>query len=151
MKLVLIRHGEAQFASHFTDMQRPLTPRGHLQASQTAQAVVKDTLPDLFVVSPLLRAQETLAYLQREFPHVPSVICPCICPDDDASVAIDWLSRLEYDNIVVVCHMNIIAYMASQLTNDHFMPFELAEMRIYEQTVIANGLSTQRDRFVPNV
>jgi phosphohistidine phosphatase len=38
-----------------------------------------------------------------------------------------------------------------QLTHEHFNPFALAEARIYEQTVIANGLSTQNKAFIPTV
>ncbi|MFP6819533.1 MAG: phosphohistidine phosphatase, partial [Acinetobacter sp.] len=37
------------------------------------------------------------------------------------------------------------------LTHEYFNPFALAEARIYEQTVIANGLSTQDKAFIPTV
>ncbi len=63
--------------------------------------------PDVFVVSPLLRAQETLAHIKEHFVDVPVVICNTIKPDDDAKVAVEWLSHLPYESIVVVCHMNV--------------------------------------------
>ena len=47
--------------------------------------------------------------------------------------------------------MNIVAHIAEQLTHESFNPYALAEARIYEQSVIANGLSTQRKSFIPNV
>ena len=88
MQLTLIRHGEAAPPVMGNDTQRPLTERGHLQAQQTAEAVSALTQPDVFVVSPLLRAQQTLAHLQRYFPNVPVVVCDAIKPDDDAKVAV---------------------------------------------------------------
>ena len=108
-------------------------------------------IPDIFVVSPLLRAQETLSHLQAIFPEVAVLICDKIKPDDHAKDAIDWLSQLPFENIVVVCHMNIVAHIAEQLTHESFNPYALAEARIYEQSVIANGLSIERKSFIPNV
>jgi phosphohistidine phosphatase len=34
---------------------------------------------------------------------------------------------------------------------ENFNPFALAEARIYDQAVIANGLSTQKNRFTPTI
>ena len=140
MQLTLIRHGEAAAPVNGNDDKRPLTRRGHLQAAQTATFLKDQVVPDIFVVSPLLRAQETLA---------PVLICDNIKPEDNARVAIEWLSQLPFENIVVVCHMNVIAHIAEQLTDEYFNPFALAEARLYEQTVIAKGLSTQIKVFVP--
>ncbi|WP_313035368.1 phosphoglycerate mutase family protein [Acinetobacter sp.] len=150
MQLTLVRHGEAAPAVHGNDDKRPLTERGHRQAELTA-GYLKDIIrPDVFVVSPLLRAQETLAHLQYYFRDVPVLVCNKIKPDDDAKAAIDWLSQLPYESIVVVCHMNVVAHIASLLTAEPFHPYALAEARIYEQAVIATGLSTQLKSFIPN-
>jgi len=150
MQLTLVRHGEAAPAVHGNDDKRPLTERGHKQAELSA-GYLKDIIqPDVFVVSPLLRAQETLAHLQYYFRDVPVLVCNKIKPDDDAKAAIDWLSQLPYESIVVVCHMNVVAHIASLLTAEPFHPYALAEARIYEQAVIATGLSTQLKSFIPN-
>lgn len=151
MIITLVRHGEAAPSLDGVDAKRPLTARGHLQAQQTAQYLRDQVLPDVFVVSPLLRAQETLAYIQAQFPNVTTLICDKIKPDDYAKEAIEWLSQLPFENIVVVCHMNVIAHIAEELTHQNFNPFSLAEARIFEQSVIANGLSTQKKSFVPSV
>lgn len=151
MQLTLVRHGEASPATDGIDSKRPLTPRGHQQAEQTAEFVKENVNPDVFIVSPLLRAQETLAHIQKHFPHVSVLICDQIKPDDDAKLAIEWLSQLPFERIVVVCHMNVVGHIAEQLTHESFNPFALAEARIYEQTVIANGLSTQNKAFIPTV
>lgn len=151
MQLTLVRHGEAAPPVNGNDHKRPLTERGHAQAEQTAD-FLKDMLkPDIFVVSPLLRAQETLAHIQKYFSDVNVLICDKIKPDDDAKQAIDWLAQLPFDNIVVVCHMNVVAHIAEQLTNENFHPYALAEARIYEQSVVAQGLSTQQTAFIPTV
>ncbi len=151
MQLTLVRHGEAAPPVNGVDSKRPLTQRGHLQAEQTANFLKESVQPDVFVVSTLLRAQETLAHIQTYFPNVSVLVCDKIKPDDDAKLAIEWLSQLPFERIVVVCHMNVVAHIAEQLTHEHFNPFALAEARIYEQTVIANGLSTQDKAFIPTV
>jgi phosphohistidine phosphatase len=151
MQLTLVRHGEAAPPVNGNDTKRPLTERGHLQAEQTAQYLKDVVKPEVFVVSPLLRAQETLAHLQAFYKNVPVVICNTIKPDDDAKVAVEWLSQLPYESIVVVCHMNVVAHIASILTAESFHPFHLSEARIYDQAVIAAGLSTQLKSFIPTV
>lgn len=151
MQLTLVRHGEAAPPVNGNDTKRPLTERGHLQAEQTAQYLKDIVKPEVFVVSPLLRAQETLAHLQAFYKDVPVVICNAIKPDDDAKVAVEWLSQLPYESIVVVCHMNVVAHIASILIAESFHPFHLSEARIYDQAVIAAGLSTQLKSFIPTV
>lgn len=151
MQLTLVRHGEAAPSLNGNDYKRPLTERGHAQAQQTANFLKDIVKPDIFVVSPLLRAQETLAHLQKHFHDVNVLICDKIKPDDDAKQAIDWLAQLPFENIVVVCHMNVVAHIAEQLTHENFHPYALAEARIYEQSVIAQGLSTQQKAFIPTV
>ena len=151
MQLTLVRHGEAAPPVNGNDTKRPLTERGHLQAEQTAQYLKDIVKPEVFVVSPLLRAQETLAHLQAFYKDVPVVICNAIKPDDDAKVAVEWLSQLPYESLVLVCHMNVVAHIASILTAESFHPFHLSEARIYDQAVIAAGLSTQLKSFIPTV
>ncbi|MFD1439713.1 phosphohistidine phosphatase SixA [Acinetobacter sp. ANC 4282] len=150
MQLTLVRHGEASPAVNGNDDKRPLTKRGHKQAQQTAEYLKDMIKPDVFVVSPLLRAQETLAHLQHYFHDVPVLVCNKIKPEDDAKSAVEWLSQLPYESIVVVCHMNVVAHISSLLTSESFHPYALAEARIYEQAVIAAGLSTQLKSFIPN-
>lgn len=151
MQLTLVRHGEASPAINGNDDKRPLTERGHHQAQQTADYLKMLIQPDVFVVSPLLRAQETLAHIQHYFKDVPVMLCNNIKPEDDAKVAVEWLSQLPYESIVVVCHMNVVAHISALLTLEPFQPYALAEVRLYEQFVIAAGLSTEFSNFIPNI
>ena len=149
MQLVLIRHGEAAHPPEVTDSKRPLTERGHTQAEETGKYLKDLIKPEVLVVSPLLRAQETLVHIQKNFPDVPVLVCDKIKPDDQAKDAIDWLAQLPYQSSTVVCHMNVIAHIAEQLIHEPFHPFALAEARIYELPVIANGLAVQQQNFIP--
>lgn len=60
MQLTLVRHGEASPALDGNDDKRRLTMRGQLQALETARFLQQQVQPDVFVVSPLVRAQQTL-------------------------------------------------------------------------------------------
>ena len=151
MQLTLVRHGEAAPPVHGNDMLRPLTERGKQQAAETAEYLKHKVQPDVFVVSPLLRAQETLSYLQTYFKDIPVVVCNAIKPEDNAKVAVEWLSQLPYESIVVVCHMNIVAHISEILTQESFHPYSLAEARIFDQAVIAHGLSTQINSYIPKI
>ncbi len=154
MQLILVRHGQAE-SQKTTDESRALTDLGQRQANWTAQQIAAHYQPDLFVVSPLLRAQQTLQALTRHYPDVPMITYDGIKPEDDARQAVDWLSTQQGKCIVVVCHMNIVAYMAALLLEgnpaQHPESFQLAEARIFEQPFINDGLSVEKKRFVPQL
>lgn len=151
MKLTLIRHGEAH--PNVIDATRELTDLGHGQAERTAQNLKSSIKPDIFVVSPYTRAQQTLAHLHAYFPHIPVVVCDVITPDDDAQQAIEALQHIETQHnaqhMVVVCHMNVIAYIDELLTAQNIQPFSLAEARSYELSTIAKGLATPIAQYIP--
>jgi phosphohistidine phosphatase len=148
MQLILVRHGEAAPALS-DDFSRPLTPLGQQQAKSVAQQLLAQYSPDLLVVSPLLRAQQTLKAFTTVLPDVGVLQFDGIKPDDQAKPALEWLSNQPYQCIVVVCHMNIVAYMAGLLLGDHPEAFHLAEARVFEQVVIASGFSTEIARYLP--
>lgn len=142
MKLILIRHGEAERLTA-QDTERVLTDRGLRQASWTMQEIARRFHPDAFIVSPLRRAQQTLAPLQQQFPQVPVQVCDLIKPDDPAAPALKWLSQQTGECIVVVCHMNVIALLAAQLLAESPVAFDLAEAWVLDQVCIGPGQSTR--------
>lgn len=150
MQLILLRHGEAAPAVT-DDFSRPLTALGQQQAHAMATQLSSIYEPDLFVVSPLLRAKQTLKPLSALFPHVPVIQFDGIKPDDVAKSAIEWLANQPYECIVVVCHMNIVAYMAGLLLDDYPESFALAEARVLEQPLIMAGLSSEKARYLPKI
>ena len=148
MKIILMRHGQAEDETR-PDSARQLTDYGQQQAAQTADYIIEHYKPDYFVVSPYDRAQQTLAELQSRAPNVPATVQDNITPSDDAHDALAVLSNVEAECLVVVCHMSIVANLASLLTGDSPEAFALAEARIFETEFIMSGMATEKDRFVP--
>ncbi|MEY2864211.1 MAG: phosphohistidine phosphatase SixA [Pseudomonadota bacterium] len=150
MQLILLRHGEAERQTT-TDDVRGLTPRGQRQATHMMAQLLARMTPQRLLVSPLLRARQTLEPLQRALPQVPMMVLDQLKPDDDPLIALDVLSAYDDDYVVVVCHMNIIAEIAGHLTGEMPEPFELAEARCYDMGVVMAGLATECWRMTPPV
>ncbi len=153
MKMILMRHGQAADYTH-PDSARQLTDYGHQQAAQTADYIMEHYHPDHFVVSPYDRAQQTLAELQARAAEVfvddiPASVQDNITPEDDANAALIELGHIEAQCLVVVCHMSIIANLASLLTGDSPEAFSLAEARVFEMEFVMSGMAKEIDRFVP--
>lgn len=153
MKIILIRHGDAG-AYTLPDNERNLSEIGKAQAQKTAEWLQQNTKPSLFISSPYNRAVQTCEIVKQPFPKITHQIFANITPDDSAQTAINGLADLlvnmnDDDCVVIVCHMNIIAYIAGLLTGEQPESFSLAEARIFEMMVFANGLATEIKRFVP--
>ena len=100
-------------------------------------------------MSPYVRAQQTLAQFQVHSPNVPIKVQHNITPSDDARTAFAELATIEAECMVVVCHMSIIAYLASLLTGDNPESYALAEARVFDMEFIMTGMAREIDRFIP--
>ncbi|WP_438012725.1 phosphohistidine phosphatase SixA [Psychrobacter raelei] len=148
MQVIFMRHGEAQNYND-NDAERQLTQLGQQQAAETAQHLLSQYQPDAFVVSPYVRAQQTLEALRQFAPEIPVIVQPNITPSDDPLQALHSLMDVDGECVVVVCHMPIVAKMAAQLTADEPEPFSLAEARIFETVFIAPNMGHEIGRYVP--
>ncbi len=148
MKIILIRHGQAENKTR-PDSARQLTDFGQQQALQTSEYITQHYKPDCFVVSPYDRAQQTLAQLQVRAPNIPVRVQDNITPSDDAHAALTALAKIEAECMVVVCHMAIIAHLASLLTGESPESFALGEARVFEMEFIMSDMAREIDRFVP--
>ena len=148
MKIILMRHGQAEDQTR-PDSARQLTDFGQQQAAETAEYITTNYQPDYLVVSPYDRAQQTLAQLQSRTTKVPVKIQDNITPADDAPTALAELATIDAECLVVVCHMSIVAYIASLLTGDSPESFSLAEARVFEMEFVMAGMAKEIDRFVP--
>ena len=148
MKLILMRHGQAEDETR-PDSARQLTDYGKQQAAQTAEYLAAHYMPDHFVVSPYDRAQQTLAVLRAALPEGEVSVQDNITPGDDARTAVIALADIESNCLVVVCHMSIVAHIASFLTGDYPESFALAEARVFELDFMLSAMATEVDRFVP--
>lgn len=71
--LILIRHAKAGDGDR--DIDRPLTPRGHADATAVGRALAAvEFVPDRVVVSPARRAQETWVDAEAELPGGPRTV-----------------------------------------------------------------------------
>ena len=162
MKLIFVRHGQA--GPYFEDdAGRDLTEFGRLQAAQTAQHITSMHQLDLIIASPYNRADQTAKILQEQAiasGQSPSfVTVSSITPDDDPVTAlddIDCVIRAKFDMdtddkcIAIVCHMPIVARMVAQLDGLSPAAFELAECRVVQTAVLAEGLARSVDGFIPD-
>lgn len=148
MKIILMRHGQAEDQTR-PDSARQLTDFGQQQAELTAEYVAEHHTPDVIVVSPYTRAQQTAAKLQAQLPNVRTLTQDNITPSDDAREALADLADIESECMVVVCHMSIVANIASLLTGESPEGFSLAEARVFEMDFVMTGMANERDRFVP--
>lgn len=73
----LVRHGQSSANAGLPSVghaETPLTALGRQQAHELAQRV--DRRPDLLIVSPFLRAHETVAPIRERWPDTPSEVWP---------------------------------------------------------------------------
>ena len=72
MRLLLLRHGKAAWTGGSDDMERTLAPRGRDAAQRMGAYLAEQGLvPDLALVSPARRTQETWQLVRRSFGGVP--------------------------------------------------------------------------------
>lgn len=154
MKLVLVRHGEAEALAR-SDAERALTARGHEQARATA-AWLRQALgatPPRLLASPYRRAQETAAALAEPLGASVTTV-PAITPDDDPRRALAAIEAAAAgaDAVVVVSHMPLVAALAGWLEAGVLAAgrgFGLAEARVLEMEVPGPGLARGVDGFLP--
>lgn len=162
MKVIFVRHGKAAPYCE-DDAGRDLTEFGRLQVQQTAQYLTEHYQLDLIITSPYNRADQTAKILLSQVLALgqnPSFMSlSSITPDENPMIAIDDLEDIvcakfgeDLDDkcVVVVCHMPIVASMVAKLENLSPASFELAEARILQMSVLAQGLATTQDVFIPN-
>jgi phosphohistidine phosphatase len=79
-RLILLRHGKAEAnAPSGRDFDRALTERGRSDAWLVAQALARSGFtPDLAIVSPAVRAQQTWDAAAEAFPGTPAVFVPTL-------------------------------------------------------------------------
>jgi phosphohistidine phosphatase len=73
LRLLLLRHAKAAWPPGILDLDRPLAPRGQNAASVMANYIRSEFLaPDLALVSPARRTQETWEIVQPTIGEIPS-------------------------------------------------------------------------------
>lgn len=155
MKLVLMRHGEAE-SLRSSDADRALTAQGRQQAMATGKWLA-DRLATVGAVrvlsSPYRRARETALVISRLLDAEVTEVA-AITPDHDPRVALAAINTAvdAGECVVVVTHMPLVAALATWieegvLASAH--PFSVAEARVFEMPVLALQSASEEARYVP--
>ncbi|SQI38420.1 Phosphohistidine phosphatase sixA [Leminorella richardii] len=128
MRVFIMRHGEASFHAE-SDPARPLTERGVEETSQMAlrlHQMVGDI--SCVLVSPYLRAQQTLETIRRAFPLSADVSIETVSqliPGGDPGWCADYLTVLAQQGVsevLVVSHLPLVSYLVSELSQGSASP-----------------------------
>lgn len=157
MRLVLIRHGEAENIRS-SDAERALTAMGQQQAEKTGQwlaGIIAPATPVRLLVSPYRRARETAAIIAAVL-GVEPVEVAAITPDHDPRVALQAIAAAAdgCDGVVVVTHMPLVAALASWIETGVLssgQSFALAEARLFEMPVLAVNTASEQARYAPDL
>lgn len=119
MHIFIMRHGEAAWDAA-NDALRPLTERGKSESVQMAEWMAKQQYKiDYVLVSPYLRAQQTLAAV-KEGLLLPNQIETeeGLIPGGNADHIAHYLRALGdvgYQNILVISHLPLVGYVVAEL------------------------------------
>ena len=122
MRIIIMRHGQAVNQAA-TDAIRPLTDKGRQDAravgkwlvQQSHQAGIK---PDVVLISPYLRAQQTAAEVLAEAPQWPREEVDWITPDNNPSQVLMQLAARPESVIMLVSHQPLVSGLLALLIGE---------------------------------
>lgn len=133
-RLILIRHGKAAPYAE-TDFSRPLLPSGREKVLSSAQMLLKQNIkPNLFLASPLLRAQQTAEIIAQTLQ-----ISFQTEEDLDGRLSAQGLFNLakqhlqQKDCLLLVGHNPNMSVLASLLCQE-YISFEAGQCMIFDVT-----------------
>lgn len=106
-RITLFRHGKAEAPNiEGTDFDRVLTNRGRLNAATMGSFIQRQNmLPDLVLVSPAARTQETYQIASNDWPEIPHQICDTIYDASASSLLMLIAAQSEIaENIMIIGH-----------------------------------------------
>ena len=127
MRIYLVRHGKAADEGYPIDEHRPLTDDGRALMRRTAKAWSKQKgpAPELWIVSPLVRAVQTCEICVDAFSSDgPVIVSADLEPEARVSNAADLFSRGGYEAIAVVSHEPLMSELASHLLGMRYDGFK---------------------------
>lgn len=123
-----MRHGEAVFHAA-SDAERALSPTGQEEVALMGRWLAKEQDDwSLVLVSPYLRAQQTMQSVLTHLPNPPDRVQTIegLIPSGSAGDIHDFIdgeiSVSRVTNILLVCHMPIVSYLTASLTTEHNCP-----------------------------
>lgn len=139
MKLMIMRHGHAEpFVNGYQDETRALTEYGVSSVKISAQRLVGQE-PELVLVSPLLRTQQTADLVVNELSARPErQSAEWLRSEASVADAISELSRLETDSVLLVSHMPFVSMLLEYLTGER-AGFEPADVVRVDMEYVSRG------------
>ena len=124
MRLYLLRHADADAASHWTDADRPLSPAGKEEAETIAEAIraMKLSFNAVFS-SPLVRARQTAEIAVRYLPPVAIQPLEQLRPGSDPQSLFRELQSLPRDtHALLVSHEPFVSRCIGRLISAESEP-----------------------------
>lgn len=120
MDLFLLRHADALDRAP-SDMERPLSEKGHAQSAVVAQHFAKAPLkPGIILSSPALRTMETAATIARAL-KLEVIPCPWAQPGMHPEDAIEELKAYRTSGpVLLVGHQPDFSLLAARLLSYHY-------------------------------
>lgn len=122
MKLLVMRHGEATPLVD-SDANRALTKRGVEQAHNAARLLVeKGHRPEVLLVSPLLRAQQTASEVRHAAYKFSSTVnqetVALLSPDGSLEALVAYLEQRAETEIMLVSHQPLVSLLIGYLSGE---------------------------------
>ena len=122
--LYLMRHAEAVWMhSGQRDFDRPLAPKGELDAKEMGQRLkARGDLPDIMLSSPARRATQTTEIIATELDHpFDAMIFRETIYEAGVSDLLDIIQSLnnDYGSAMLIGHNPSISWLINQLTGEH--------------------------------
>lgn len=146
MRLFIVRHGEAEPLKH-TDAERALTSKGAADACALGKLLANEEVQwDAILVSPYLRARQTLDNILLSFPHHPRILVnDTITPENAVVEAYKALATLgNVDNVLLVSHMPLVSSLVASLVEGsqravHSYPMSTSSLAEVQVDALCNG------------
>lgn len=145
MIIRIMRHGDAPLI----DGVRQLSTRGIEEAGKMGQWLSEQSQPDMVLVSPLLRAQQTSEqvepFLAQDYKRADEDL---LKPETDATIARHYFESLDSTNLLLVSHMPFVvnlleAWLPQQAR--FFSTASIAELELIDGGVRLNRFVSPSD------
>jgi phosphohistidine phosphatase len=150
-RLILLRHGKAEAnAPSGRDFDRALTERGRRDGLLVAQALVEAGFtPDVAIVSPAARAQQTWEAAAEAFPGTPAVFVQALYnAEPDVLLAEAEDKGRDYGAVLIVAHNPGLHQLAATLAQRCQHASDRSKLNLGLPTGAAAAIDFSASRFV---
>ncbi len=118
MQVFIMRHGDASLDAA-SDAVRPLTHCGSEESRQMATWLEGQSVNiELVLVSPYLRARQTLGVVSEVLPLSAEEVLPELAPGGDSALVAGYLHALASEgvgSVLVISHLPLVGYLVTEL------------------------------------